>query len=275
MQIAIVGEHLQYTHIHLEVQGSLLAIAQKFERVAPAPIIGTRGTIKEFSQASRLRMMRKVARLEVENCTFLTLTYPARYPPPCEAKNNLRAFLERIRRRFPLSSAIWRLEFQRRGASHFHLLVFNMPYVPHEDIQRWWAEIVSEYVDDWLPRVNLRYVSGKDGVMRYVAKYAAKLQASFGSYFSNGSYLHAVTGELSKLGRVWGVFNRDHLPYAQRFYHVLEVVTGLSVKRCKLLMSQAWPELPTDTPQGACVFAERAYWLYFAMLDELLKDMTC
>ena len=60
----------------------------------------------------------------------LTLTYPTEYPEDPEAcKRNLKALYKRLRRRFGDFAAFWRMGIQKRGAWHFHLLLF-MPSAP-------------------------------------------------------------------------------------------------------------------------------------------------
>ena len=68
---------------------------------------------------------------------WLDLTYPDQFPTSCDVwKNHLELFFKRLKRRFPKSSAIWKLEFQTRKsganqgkiAPHFHLLLWGVPW---------------------------------------------------------------------------------------------------------------------------------------------------
>src|SRR5690554_2824154 len=136
------GDHLQFPIIHLEGQGNLLAVATSYKHVYRPTVGGKRGAVTEFSAGSRRRLLRLIARLEKTRTTFITLTYPAEFPDPRTAKEHLRALFERIRRRVPEASGIWRLELQERGAPHFHLLMFNLPYISFETLRSWWQEII-------------------------------------------------------------------------------------------------------------------------------------
>jgi hypothetical protein len=100
------------------------------ESGAPA----TRGAITEWSRRSRQRMVETFAGLNYspmarEGCTpgMLTLTYPGDWlsvaPTAKAAKRHKRAFRKAWHRAFGWKlPAVWKLEFQRRGAPHFHML---------------------------------------------------------------------------------------------------------------------------------------------------------
>jgi len=88
--------------------------------------------------------MRKLAMMDKEYMPlYVTLTYPAVYPTkPGEYKRHLKNFASRMKRVFPQAGFFWRLEFQRRGAPHYHLLVYGV-----EGTQDWvsaaWYDIVG------------------------------------------------------------------------------------------------------------------------------------
>jgi hypothetical protein len=268
------------SRLHIEAQGTLFAT--KWQIGAPTiPLGGPRGEITEFSRASRRRLLKKMARLTVhKHATFLTLTYPERFPDGKRAKENLRAFVERLRRRFPKASAIWRLEYQERGAPHFHLIIFNMPYVPWYRIRRWWIDIINEYVDKWYPRIKVEAIRSKRGAMHYISKYIAKLPdetpplssaegataAEGGSIFIPVTYLHE--------GRFWGVFNRGHLPYAPRSYIVIRIETGKAFYDLKRTMRRIWPRLNQTRTKGGVIFTDNAYRLHNYAMTLALADIN-
>lgn len=92
-----------------------------------------RGSVLQFSKKSRLRLLELFNRLDWDYYTspvvFITLTYGQRWPKPEQAKKHLTAFLKRVRRAFPESAAVWRVEMQKRGAPHWHLMFFNLPFI--------------------------------------------------------------------------------------------------------------------------------------------------
>jgi len=204
-----------------------------------------RGRVFGMSHASRRRLLEKFGRMAARAvdghrnvAVFITLTVPGEeesLPSPQEMKAHLRAFLERIRRRYPRASAVWRLEFESSGARdyhpHFHLLVFGLPWVPKETVQGWWRDVLD---CEWeRPFTRIEAVRSWRGVMSYASKY---ISAKSGGVHHD-SYPHAgidaETGEvvgdvdvetgLVHTGRLWGVFNGDHLPMAELREYVLGV----------------------------------------------------
>lgn len=259
--------------VHLEAQGDLLAVKWKLGDIARSGG-GDRGAVTEFSAGSRRRLIRKISRLQANTAVFLTLTYPDRFPGGKTAKCHLRALLERLRRRFPKCSAVWRLEYQKRGAPHFHLILFDFPFVPHKTFRRWWAEIIDEYIDDYLPHVRLEFIRSKRGVQSYVSKYVAKMpdvvvseesEASEG-LFNTITYLHA--------GRWWGVFNKACIPLAALAYVQIRIETGRGFWDCKRFMRKIWPHLTTNAHRGGVVFTSQSYRAFNHLVTLLLSDVN-
>lgn len=166
---------------------------------------GPRGQITDFSKASRRRLLRLVNQIDKGRTAkplFLTLTYPAAWPKdPRVWKNHLKAFRERMRRKYGKFPAIWRLEFQKRGAPHFHLLIFaemdlNRLYL---FLSRAWYEVVGSGDDKHLlAGTQAARVKSWRGVKSYAAKYMGKLEQ-----LQEGVQL---------TGRFWGTWYRDLLP---------------------------------------------------------------
>jgi len=191
---------------------------------------GDRGVIKGFSKPSRRRLLHLFARLNPKGvrCVFLTLTFTDQ-DSAVEAKRAFRRFRERLRRRFPLSSFIWRMERQLRGTVHFHVVLFNFPYVPQKTIQTWWQECTKEDTSI----IHVKLLRGKRRVFYYISKYCGKPSDGSVTSLDNSTYMHAKgkpslhpaieqardrdnAGEQTETdGRVWGIFQRWLLPYAK------------------------------------------------------------
>lgn len=191
--------------VTLSVQGTLLKVKTTSEQPPPDKT-ARRGAVCGFSKKSRKRLLELCARLmPVKKTVFITLTYPQEFPDAKTAKKHLRAFMERIRRRCETASGVWRLEFQKRGAPHFHILLWNCSFIPKEEIQQMWADII----DYATPFTRIELIRSNRKVMSYVAKYVAKPTSDSEGESERGfnitPYLHA--------GRVWGIFNGDYLPY--------------------------------------------------------------
>lgn len=271
MSITVLGDHLQFTKLHLEVQGGLVAVKREVRAVDKVQRGGTRGIVTEFSPASRKRLMRKGARIAAGRATFLTLTYPKRFPSGKDSKNHLRAFLERIRRRHPNASGLWRLEYQQRGAPHFHLILYNLPFIPFWKLRAWWADIISDYVDQQRPFIRINYLTNDRAVKRYVSKYVAKSTddpKAEGRLFNNGSYLHDAAQ-----GRWWGVFNSERIPWAPQVWITVEQVTDTGLKRILARLSREWEGIDPTWQHGVCVFSNFAYLAWLDCLVLARQDM--
>lgn len=201
--------HIEPRSLRIDFQGHLVKCSVRGGIQSPPPAL--RGKITSFSEGSRNRLLEKFARFKrPAHTTFVTLTYPANFPNPKAAKENLRAFMERIRRRPDCenTSGVWRIELQERGAPHFHILFFDLPYIRKEEIQEMWGEIINHDK----PFTRIEAVRTWNGIMNYCSKYIAKIQGHVpdgDNGFIYLTYLHA-------LGRAWGVFQASKLPFAVR-----------------------------------------------------------
>jgi hypothetical protein len=168
----------------------------------PCPVAPTtRGVVHGFSRQSRGRLLRTLAKLDravVSRALFVTLTYPAsKLVTFASSKLHLRSFAMRLQRKFVRSSVIWRLELQKNGQIHFHLIVTGARFIPHEWVRRSWAEIIYGGDGDEYVRTETKRVVSFKEALGYAAKYAAKLPDC-----------EAADTE----GRVWGIYGRRNLP---------------------------------------------------------------
>lgn len=88
---------------------------------------GRRGRISGFSSASRRRLRQTLlSRLDPRAAgerRLLWITLTSREGDTLLLKSRLRACFEAVRRLNVPVGIVWRLEYQRRGVAHFHLLV--------------------------------------------------------------------------------------------------------------------------------------------------------
>jgi len=197
----------------VSAQGALFEVRFVSHETSEQHHAPVRGEIKGFSRASRRRLLELFARLDVTGtrAKFITFTF-AGTPTPKEAKQALRRLIMRLQRRYPEWSAVWRMEAQKRGSPHFHMLAFNLPYIPQKELLKMWSECTREP----LSIVDIRAVRNRKHAMAYVSKYVGKVEKSEATpdpdektLLENGSYLH---GDLT--GRVWGYVNKAQLPFA-------------------------------------------------------------
>lgn len=213
----------------LEYQGSLV----KATRVNNDPKQKKRhdwkrGEVLTFSAKSRKRLLEQCARLEAKHMTHITLTYRDNFQDAAEAKRHLDVFFKRVFRRFPKASAIWRMEYQKRGAIHFHILLFNMPYWNKDGLTQAWHEC-SDREGGY---TFIEFIRNKKHMFSYVGKYLAKTEQSDAPHGEVSLSMCHTSPKWQ--GRVWGVRNRDHLPYAQKtvqYWYNRPYKVGAALKR--------------------------------------------
>ena len=247
---------------YIEAQGSLLSLKVMGFKSRSNLSVAKRGIIRTFSPASRRRLMRFMARLKVRKirATFVTLTF-SEVVSHAYAKVASKRFFMRVRRAYPQASAVWRLEYQpKRGAIHYHILFFNLPFWKQADLQKTWEECTLEQRSI----VDIRLVHGARSVMAYVSKYIAKVDNAPPASLDDGSYQHAARD--NPVGRFWGYINKTLLPLGQKLAGVL-----LESATIRSLSSFMWCLIGSDNPYNsisAHLFADNAYWLCERAIEE-------
>jgi hypothetical protein len=195
------------------VSGNLLIIKDCCKTV-PKQFVGcVRDAIVGFSVGASTRMRRYLRECLAEYDTMVTLTYPGFFSTDgVEVKNHLRRFLQEVRREYmrrgkdvSMHSSFWFLEFQARGAPHFHIFT---TWAPDKDwVARTWYRIVnSEDIRHLQAGTRTEYLSkGRAGTISYASKYAAKQEQK------------EVPPGFENVGRFWGVHGRRAVLSASTF----------------------------------------------------------
>lgn len=199
---------------------------------------GLRGTVRGFSLASRRRLMRKVAMINRVASrrlpAFITLTYPGSWPSDPEVwKDHLEAFFRRLERRVGRHAIIWRLEFQRRGAPHFHLIGWDLrvTHALRAWVSRAWYEVVGSGDERHLRAgTNVERVKSWHSLTAYLSKYMAKVEA-----YDGPSPLPT--------GRIWGIRREAMLPI-EPVQFLVEFREALAMKRVMRRHSGIRPRNP-------------------------------
>lgn len=173
---------------------------------------GIRERIRGFSRSSRRRLLRCMAsinrpvfRAYKGRLIFITLTYPHKYPEnPKVCKRHLKALRKRLTRRYGEFFGFWRLGVQKRGAWHFHLLLF-MPRSAWNSLEELrcfaasaWYEVLGEVSEGHLlAGTRVEEIRTWRSATSYAERYVAKPEA-----FPEGV----------DTGRVWGKWNEKLLP---------------------------------------------------------------
>jgi hypothetical protein len=157
---------------------------------------GKRSVISEFSANSRSRMEHQLraAQFSFRVKRFLTFTYPLQYPfDGREFKLHWKRFLDACERKFRNIRIFWFLEFQKRGAPHFHAYVDKT--IDYDLLASLWRQATDGaggfvYITDW---------TGRKKSWLYARKYGSKEeQKTVPSYIEN-------------VGRFWGWRNKPEL----------------------------------------------------------------
>ena len=221
-----------------------------------------RGNIQAFSFRSRSRLMKKIAQISKHHLpVFVTLTYHNNFPTDFqEYKYDLHHFFARLRAHFPGFGAIWKLEFQDRGAAHYHLLLFGCELdAASKVIPEIWNSIVAPgdrhhllfhlgELSGSLPCVQA--IRSWRGVRSYASKYMAKEDQS-----------------IHRPGRYWGVCGQ--VPFSPLLAIRIDIRTALQLRRAFRRKSGM-----TMKRFGFWGYGANVNWLlYLDMLEEYYNDI--
>lgn len=189
-----------------------------------------RGVITGRSSKSNRRLMNFLSQIDFVdfaaldvrqnnvNSVFLTLTYPGEYSSDMlQYKNDLNKFRKRLKRAFSLNWAIWFLEFQARGAPHYHLVltfnsVIDLSYFRSWCSSNWYDCVHSGDIKHFKAgtQATALYLSrGTGTLMNYLSRevnHNSSKNYQFVSYDRD-------TGELLSTGRTWGMWNKENIDF--------------------------------------------------------------
>ncbi len=176
-----------------------------------------------WSNKSRSKMLERFSTLdftpfedESNIIAFLTLTYPSDWlnvaPTSRSAKRHLLNLRKRFEREFSRPFyALWKMEFQRRGAPHFHLLA---PVPKGPEFRLWlsknWTEVVN-HPDELERAKHLLAGTGVDKAKGIAADSAHRISYYFSKHSSANKgpkeYQNTPPDEwvlTGAVGRFWG-----------------------------------------------------------------------
>lgn len=206
-------------------------VVEKFPRYDEAGEVvhggGDRGEIRTFSQRSRLRLLFIVKNCNANFKSMLTVTYPAEFPRDGrQVKRDLDVLKKWLQRRVHGILGIWFLEFQKRGAPHFHFLLdadlrsygetvlrrrsgklrghskdtYETQAECEADVAAAWYRIVGSGDEKHLRAgVSWEVLESEEAAMKYAAQHAAK------------PHQKVVPAEYLGVGRFWGKLGKIQL----------------------------------------------------------------
>lgn len=198
-----------------------------------------RGKITGFSASSQRRAREVLNMIPADDILkrglLLTLTYPDEHPEPEDSKSykrHLDMFGKSVRRMG--GCAIWVLEFQSRGAAHYHLIVFGLR--GKRTLEEWnvwasqrWYEIVASGDENHLLGYGAKFEHPRSSAQcrTYLTKYCTK-----GNQAKEG--VHS--------GRYWGYIGRSDIPFAEETVEEVTEAQGVIALRTvrKAIQHDVW-----------------------------------
>jgi len=187
--------------LRYRVSGDLLLVYGTARAVdAPRKRNKERSEIVRFSAGAASRMGRYLRESVADYGYMHTLTYPSEYPSDGRlVKYQLRRYLQELTRlahsngHKDTCSFFWFIEFQKRGAPHFH--IFTTEFIDYKYCADLWFNIVgsgdSKHLKAGVRVEKLR--KGRKGLICYAKKYAIKQSQK------------EVPELYSNVGRFWGI----------------------------------------------------------------------
>lgn len=203
----------------------------KREGSIPPTVDVERGNVTEFSRKSRQRLAFVASNTDVEFTMMITLTYPRSFPSDGRTvKRHLNHFLTRMRRYRTDVLYLWFLEWQKRGAPHFHILATALGEL--RTVQLWvsrtWYDVVQSGDERHLKAgTRCETIRSRDGARHYAVKYASKMKQKL------------VPAGYHDVGRFWGC-SRAVRPHPRREY------TCTNDDLVESLRCAGWDWLPMD-----------------------------
>lgn len=115
-------------------------------------------------QRTKKRLRRLINANVTGNDLFVTLTYADNMQDVVQAKNDFKRFIERLKRKGYVMKYVYVIEFQKRGAVHFHCIFFDCGFID--------SKILAEIWQKGFVKINR--INDVDNAGSYVVKYMDK-----------------------------------------------------------------------------------------------------
>lgn len=181
----------------LRARRRMITITRWTQNIETKNQTGGRGKITGWNAGMSNRLRKYAENFRQDFRVLGTLTYPETYPRDgATVKGHFRAFVERLRRTGWLegNALIWVIEFQARGAPHFHFIATNQ--IHFNWVGRAWAEITG---GNPTACSRMEWIKKADSAGAYLAKYLGKDDQK------------AVPEGFKSIGRMWGIIAKKNL----------------------------------------------------------------
>lgn len=182
-----------------------------------------RGKVTHFSKKSRKALLNKILQLEHRpGYYFVTLTYQNYETTFQTWKKDLNHFYSSVHYHYPRMGFLWKLEYQKRGAPHFHLLLFD-PSIPNlkqlrSIVKEAWYKVVGEKSKSFRHHgTDVQSIKNIKTSGFYLAMYQCKDQ---------NERLDIPSG------RTWGIKGRAKMPFTEFGEKIMNEFIYIKFKRC-------------------------------------------
>jgi len=158
-------------------------------------------------------------RIPMKGVMFVTLTYPKNYPKDWKVwKNDLKIYKDHLQRQYPACQGFWKLELQRRGAPHYHLVLSLGETVDLRDFRDWndqlWANI-AHYLDSHagVYACTVRQLRSEREALNYASKYQTK--ESYAPVNKDGE-IQTAQQLGDTVGRLWGRIGKPNTDASEK-----------------------------------------------------------
>lgn len=188
---------------------------------------GNRAAIVKFSSRSRKNLLKKLFSLPLYPSLFITLTYPKYFPAGSdEWKRHLDNFRRIFLEKFPKGWFFWKLEPQKRGAPHYHLIgdlgqgeEVNIHLLRQYVALIWFEVCGTGYPEHQEVGTSIEVIKGAaTKIQGYVCKYIGKVDDVEYETWSHP-------------GRFWGIIGRKNLPESMSLAVTMDTVEYFVVRR--------------------------------------------
>ena len=203
IQQQVVGDYRPGSHV-FTFQGTCVERSGFFKKAGFQPQKtpdkpALRNSGLKFSSRSAKGLSILLAKLCYKNAAFLTLTHTSQCPqsPRHYKKIMDTRFRKAILRKFPQFSCVWRLEKQRNGEPHLHLITYGIPVTLENFVflrDAWHTALDIPIA----PRIEFTRLKSSTGAYLYLTGHHSK---------------RSQTWEGESVGRYWGAMCRKNLPF--------------------------------------------------------------
>lgn len=204
--------------VRIAVGGSMVQVKRPGHKSGSR---GKRTRITAFSKVQRRGLINAACSVDLRgfkagDLWLVTLTYREDGVGPARAKKDLKRFFRRVRVWLPGAGAIWRLESQKRGCAHVHVL-----FVVGRSMT--WGDNIR-FADDWCwaiggGEMEWRFFLGmlKDRWGKWNEPGATpvqdlgRLRQYLAKYMGKDDQ---VNGEWTYPGKLWGYWRKGNIPYS-------------------------------------------------------------